>query len=167
VDLDLAVRELAPKLMGYCAARTGDPTLAEDVAQDALAALIRRWRRDGPPDSPTAFVFAIARRRCARAMVRRRLLLPLDGARARPDSRRDPEAALVDQAERRRVTAALRALRRKDRDLLLLLAAGDLTMSDAARLFGVSTSAIKMRASRARQHLRSLLESHDGANRRG
>jgi hypothetical protein len=37
--------------------------MAEDIAHDALTGLVRRWRNHGPPDSPEAFAFAIAKRR--------------------------------------------------------------------------------------------------------
>jgi hypothetical protein len=49
VDLGTAVRELAPKLLGYRRLETGDPSLAEEIAQDTLTALVHRWRTHGPP----------------------------------------------------------------------------------------------------------------------
>jgi len=165
VDLDVTVRELAPKLLGYCTLRTGDRGVAEEVAQDALTALVQRWRRYGSPHSPAAFVFAIARRRCGRAMLRKRLLQPLDGLRSVAGRGSDPETDLIDRDERRRLVAALGGLRRKDRDLLLLLAGGELRVADVAAVLGVSLSAVKMRASRARHELRQLLESNNGASR--
>ena len=67
VDLDAAVAALAPRLVAYATGRTGCRSTGEDVAQDALTALVGRWRRHGPPDSPEAFAFAIARRRAGRA----------------------------------------------------------------------------------------------------
>src|SRR5438874_9752056 len=63
VDLETAVAALAPRLVAYATGRTGCRSTAEDIAQDALVALVLRWRRFGPPESPDAFVFAIARRR--------------------------------------------------------------------------------------------------------
>jgi len=47
-----------------------DRSLAEDVAQDARAALVHCWRRQSPPDSSEAFTFAIAKRRAGRAAGR-------------------------------------------------------------------------------------------------
>ncbi|RPJ84180.1 MAG: hypothetical protein EHM13_05480, partial [Acidobacteria bacterium] len=63
MDLEQAVGDLTPRLLRYCLARTRNTALAEDVAHDALVALVQRWRRYGPPESVDAFVFAIARRR--------------------------------------------------------------------------------------------------------
>ena len=78
VDLETVVRQLAPGLLRYCAARTRDRGLAEEIAQEALAALVQRWRRHGAPDSPEAFAFAVARRRSMRALLRRRMWVPLE-----------------------------------------------------------------------------------------
>jgi RNA polymerase sigma factor (sigma-70 family) len=158
VDLDDVVRDLAPKLLGYCRLETGDASLAEEIAQEALTALVQRWRHHGPPDSPAAFVFAIARRRSARTMARRRLWRPIEEALGRHDSRDSPERRAIAADERARVTRALSRLRRADRDLLVLLAVWDLRMEEAADMIGTSLSAAKMRAMRARQRLRALLE---------
>ena len=78
VDLDAAVAELAPRLVAYATGRTGCRSTGEDVAQDALTALVVRWKRHGPPESPEAFAFAIARRRAGRAVLRRALTRPLE-----------------------------------------------------------------------------------------
>jgi RNA polymerase sigma factor (sigma-70 family) len=162
VDLDTTVRELAPKLLGYCRLETGDLPLAEEIAQDTLTALVQRWRKHGPPDSPSAFVFAIARRKAARAMVRRRLWRPLQEALGSSGGGRSPEQAAIVSGERARVMRALSRLRHADRQVLLLVTVGDLGMEDAARALGVSLSAAKMRAMRARQRLREALEEGNG-----
>jgi RNA polymerase sigma-70 factor (ECF subfamily) len=161
VDLEATVRDLAARVLGYCILRTGDPLLAEEIAQESLTALVQCWRRHGPPRSPDAFVFAVARRRAARAVLKRRLLLPLDHLLSRHDGRPGPEASLARNEERRRLVAALTCLRRTDRDLILLLTVADVTVKDAAALFGISISAVKMRALRAKRHLRALLENGD------
>jgi RNA polymerase sigma factor (sigma-70 family) len=166
VDLDAAVRELAPRLLGYCILETGDPALAEEISQDTLTALVQRWRRHGPPESPAAFVFAIARRRSARAAVRRRLWLPLDAAMSVFDRRANPEQGAVRAGERARVVRALARLRPADRQVLLLLTVGDVGTEEAAGVLGISLSAVKMRALRARQRLREVLEAGNGTGQR-
>ena len=60
MDLGEALQTLTPRLIAYGVARTGSLATAEDVAQEVLLALIRRWQQLGPPASPAAFVFAIA-----------------------------------------------------------------------------------------------------------
>lgn len=66
MDLEAVAAALAPRVLAYAWARTGSRSLAEDVAQDALTALVQCWRRRGPPESPAAFVFAIVKRRAGR-----------------------------------------------------------------------------------------------------
>jgi RNA polymerase sigma-70 factor (ECF subfamily) len=162
MELETAVRELAPQLLRYSLGRTGDVSLAEEVAQDALAALVQRWRRAGPPDCPAAFAFAVARRRAGRLMLQRRLLEPLhallDGRSPLPD----PERRATLRTELGRTLAALRRLPAKDREALLLVGAGDLGATEGAHVLGITVSALKMRVHRARKRLRELLEDHDG-----
>ena len=162
VDLDEAVGALAPRVLRYATARLGDRGLAEEVSQECLTALVRRFRNGGPPESPEAFVFAIARRRVGRALWRRRFWVPLEQAFGARDSHPSPEAQVVAQAEGSRVRAALARLSGRDREALLMVALGELTMADAAAALGVSVSAVKMRVHRARARLAALLEDgHD------
>jgi RNA polymerase sigma-70 factor (ECF subfamily) len=166
VDLEGVLRDLAPRLLRYCTGRTGDPALGEDVAQESLAALVQRWRRHGPPDSPEAFVFAIARRRAGRALLKRRLLVPLAALAAHAGDAPNPEQQAVATADGRSVRAALTLLPRHDREALLLVVAGGLSTSDAARTLHISESALKMRTFRARKKLSALLEQGDGIGSR-
>ena len=158
VDLEGTIADLAPRVLRYANARLGDPALAEDIAQESLAALVRACRNGSAPDSAEAFVFAIARRRAGRAAWRRRLWAPLDlafGARADAPS---PEARAIAQDEAARVRSALARLSARDREAILLVALGGLSMADAAAALGLSVSALKMRVSRARTRLAVLLE---------
>lgn len=159
VDLDETVGALAPRVFRYAAARLGDRSLAEEVAQDSLTALVRAWRGGGPPDSPEAFVFAIARRRAGRLIWRRRLWLPLDHASGARDTGPTPETQAVSRDQARQVRAALARLPGRDREALLMVALGELSMADAAAALGLSVSAVKMRVHRARARLIALLET--------
>jgi RNA polymerase sigma-70 factor (ECF subfamily) len=157
-DLDGAVRELAPQLLRYSLGRTGDAGLAEEVAQDALAALVQRWRRHGPPECPAAFAFAVARRRAGRLNLQRRLLEPLhallDGHSPLPG----PEEIATRRTDLGRTLRAMRKLPGRDREALLLVGAGDLGPTEGARVLGISVSALKMRLHRARKRLLQILE---------
>src|SRR5512147_646048 len=162
VDLEPVLRDLAPRVLRYCTGRVGDPALGEDVAQESLTALVQRWRRYGPPESPEAFVFAIARRRAGRALFRRRVFAPLSELAAHADPMPNPEQQAAATEDGHAVRAALARLPRRDRETLLLVAAGRLTTAKAARLLHISESALKMRTLRARQRLSALLEQVDG-----
>jgi len=160
VDIESAVRDLAPRLLRYCAARTCDPSLAEEIAQECLAALVQRWRNSGPPDSVEAFVFAVARRRAGRALLRRRLLVPIEGLIGNGDGAPSPENRAIEKNEQKRVLVAVSRLPRIEREALLLVAFGELGTEEAARVLGISLSALKMRIHRARRNLAALLEGH-------
>jgi RNA polymerase sigma-70 factor (ECF subfamily) len=166
VDLESAIRELAPKLIRYCTARTRQPSLAEEIAQESLSALVDRWRRHGPPDSPEAFVFAVAKRRAARVLLRRRLWLPLRLLDGRTDGSPDPEQRAMERSELDRLLRAIDSLPARVREALLLVVVADLPTREAARVLGISESAVKMRMLRARSRLSSLLEAENGTVRR-
>lgn len=161
VDLEDALRDLAPRLFRYAIGRTGDAGTAEDVAQECLTALVERWQRHGPPDSAEAFVFAIARRRAFRAVVRRRMWLPLEHAIGARDRGLDPESHVIARDARTHVAAAIRRLPARDREALLLVVAGGLSTAQAAEALRISPSALKVRTFRARQRLAALMEDHD------
>ena len=60
------------KLVAYLAARTRDVAAAEDALSDAFAAALADWPVRGIPQSPEAWLLAVARRRTIDAARRRR-----------------------------------------------------------------------------------------------
>jgi len=154
VELEAVAESLAPRLIAYALARTGCRGTAEDIAQEALTALVVRWRRDGPPESPDAYVFAIAKRRAGRAVARRALMAPLDALRSVARDEPGVEQAYQDRTELAFVLSAMRALSRADREALLLRLAGGLPFDEIALVLHTSPAAVKMRISRARRRRR-------------
>lgn len=130
MDMETAVRELTPRLLRYCRGRTGEEALAEDIAQEALIALVTRWRRLGPPQSPVAFVFAIARRRAGRRLAKRRLRELF----VRSQNGRRPAPSVAQELSGRdrlaRTFGAISRLRRADHEALLLVAAAELNLRE-------------------------------------
>lgn len=166
MDLAEALQMLAPRLIAYGVARTGSLPNGEDMAQEVLLALIRRWQRLGPPTSPAAFVFAIAKRRVGRMLARRALLLPLDVLRGREARGPTVEDAYITRTELRETLTDLQALPRRDREALLLRAIGELSYEEIASVCGSSVAAVKMRVSRARRRLSELQEEATHGRRR-
>ncbi len=163
MELEETVNRLADGLLRYCLAVTGDPAVAEDVAQEALAALVSRWRRRGPPDAADAFVFSIARRRAGRALARRRLLAPLKFLRNGHSADPQPDVRAAQRQRLERTLSALSRLSPKDRQALQLVVVGGLPVRQAAHLLDTSEGALKMRIHRARKRLTQMLENeHDG-----
>ena len=163
MDLDVAVAALAPRLVAYATGRTGCRSAGEDVAQDALTALVLRWTRHGPPESPEAFAFAIARRRAGRAVLRRALTRPLEFVLA---AYADANGINVNEqrAELQAVMATMRRLRSADREVLLLRAAGELSLSEIAIVTRSSVAAVKIAGWHcARSRLTELLKESPDA----
>lgn len=156
MDLAEVTAALAPRLLAYCYARTGNRALAEDVTQDALVALVHAWRRHGPPHSPDAFAFAIAKRRAWRALARLAVLSPLDALTGARDRVVAVDIALEHREAVRAVLQAMRTLPRRDSEVLLLRAAGELSIADIATIVGATPAAVKMRLSRARLRLTTI-----------
>lgn len=152
-------------MLAYATGLSGDPTLGEEAAQEALTALVGYWRRQGPPDSPRAFVFTVARRVIRRAVWKRRLLGPLESILERRQMGPDPEEVARWRGELGRTMKALGCLSDRERNAILLAAAGDLDVTEAARILGLSRSGFKMRVHRARQRLQRHLETNHGRRR--
>ena len=160
-ELERTLERLAPGLLRYCLARSGSRAEAEDTAQEALTALVDRWRRHGPPDSCRAFAFTVARRRAARAGLKARLRRPLESLGLLA-SRSDPEAEAVRGQTLRRALAAIRDLPPGEAEAVRLVILGELSVRAAAKLLEIGESALKMRLARARAKLARGLENEHG-----
>ncbi len=162
MSLETALQNIAPGLLRYCRGRTGCPSLAEEVAQDALRALVERWHKAGPPDDISAFVFVVARRRAARLVAKRRFLRPLESLAERPSRDLSPAAAVLVKDRLAATARALRCLPERDREVLLLFASAELDLATISKTLGLSLSATKMRLHRARRRLLDQMEtSHE------
>jgi RNA polymerase sigma factor (sigma-70 family) len=155
----------AAALYRYAQRRVG-PELAEDVVADTFVAAFRhRSRYDLSRPDARPWLFGILTRELAhnrRGEVRRYRAL----ARAAPDAVTDtPAERVVDAvaagALRGRLTTALAALSARDRDVLLLIAWGDLTYEEVADALGIPVGTVRSRLHRARSHVRAALGGTD------
>src|SRR5690348_14695187 len=60
------------KLVAYLSGRARDVAAAEDALADAFAAALAEWPRGGIPQSPEAWLLAVARRKTSDAVRRQR-----------------------------------------------------------------------------------------------
>jgi RNA polymerase sigma factor (sigma-70 family) len=156
----------AGALYRYAQRRVG-PAMAEDVVADTFVAAFRqRSKYDLRRPDARPWLFGILTRElahCRRGEVRRYRAL----ARAAPDPVTEPAPAerVVDavaaSALRSRLAAALAALSTRDRDVLLLIAWGDLTYEEVADALGIPIGTVRSRLHRARSHLRAALGGTD------
>jgi RNA polymerase sigma-70 factor (ECF subfamily) len=131
---------------------TGDWTLAEDCAQEALATALERWPADGVPANPGGWLMTVARNRAVdvlrRAAVERRKLQEL-AVLALP-AEVSEEGDVVDDRLRLMFTCCHPALALEARVALTLRTIGGVPTADIARAFLVSEPTMTRRLTRAK-----------------
>jgi RNA polymerase sigma-70 factor, ECF subfamily len=136
---------------------TGDWTLAEDCAQEALAHALERWPRDGVPANPGGWLMTVARNRAIdalrRASVERRKLQELAVLSAPQEERTDPGEDIVDDRLRLIFTCCHPALALEARVALTLRTVLGVPTADLARAFLVTESTMTRRLTRAKQKI--------------
>jgi RNA polymerase sigma factor (sigma-70 family) len=165
-------RLILPHLDGaYNLARylTRDPTLSEDVVQDAV---LRAFRSFGQyrGGSPRAWLFAIVRNCCRTAQAGKAGGVSLvisesalsDEAAAQlarqPDPSPSPEEEVFRKADVDRVRSAIEAIPEPFRETIVLRDLEDLSYAEIAEVTGVPVGTVMSRLSRARAMLaRELL----------
>ena len=146
-----------PALRRYAYALVRDHALADDLVQDCLERAVARWilrRRDG---ELRAWLFAILRNHHIDGLRQRRRhgvhialdeTAPLTVAPAQ-----DFNLAVRD------VFAALDQLSEDQKSILLLIGVEDLSYEETARVLCVPLGTVMSRLSRARQKLRTIMET--------
>lgn len=143
-----------PRIVATLIRVTGDWTLAEDCAQEALALALQRWPQEGVPGNPGGWLMTVARNRAIdvlrRASVERRKLAELAVlALAEPDPA-PAEEEVVDDRLRLIFTCCHPALALEARVALTLRTVGGVRTADIARAFLVSESTMTRRLTRAK-----------------
>ncbi|TCC42893.1 RNA polymerase sigma factor [Kribbella capetownensis] len=150
-----------PQVHGYVARRLG-PDVADDLAAETfLIAFRQRDRFDRRSGVVRAWLYGIAtnlirrhRRdevRAWRALAKLPPPLPVTGAEELI------AAQVTAQGTRRELAAALAKVSAKDREVLLLVALGQLTYDEVAAALGIAYGTVCSRLSRARRIVRDAL----------
>jgi RNA polymerase sigma-70 factor (sigma-E family) len=135
----------------------GDPGAAEDLLQDVLERMYRRWH--GIREDPEAYARAALANSSAnrwRLRSRRVVEAPLDAA-----SPRTVPGHEGDLAERDRVVRALALLAPRTRAVLVLRFYEDLTEAQTAAALGCAIGTVKSQTARGLARLRELLPDSD------
>ena len=159
VDATAAVADAGadayPRIVATLIRTTGDWTLAEDCAQEALAAALVRWSRDGVPANPGGWLMTVARNRAIdvlrRASVEQRALRDLS-VLADPAPATSPEE-VGDDRLRLIFTCCHPALALEARVALTLRTICGVPTADIARAFLVTESAMTRRLTRAKSKI--------------
>ncbi len=132
---------------------TNDAAEAEDLAQEAMARALVRWRRIEP--YAEAWVVRVVTNLAIGRWRRRRPALPIPGHRPSHEA----EAALrIDLA------AALRTLPPRQREVITLRYLADLPEARVAELLGCTNGTVKQHTHRGLASLRRLLPGSTGGS---
>lgn len=146
------VREVRPPLLRALTRLAGDPTVAEDVVQDALVYVVHHWDRVSRADSPVAYTWKVALGRLDK--LRRR-----QGVERRhlPSLVSPSTMDLADEASRGQVWDLVWALPEKQRLAVVLREVVGLPYADIADQMGVSQDLARQLRSRGMRFLRRNL----------
>jgi RNA polymerase sigma factor (sigma-70 family) len=165
--LETLVRSYYRAVYSYARRVLRDEELASEVTQDTFTRVFR-YRASWKPDSGSvrSWIFAVAANRIRDARkARREEPAPIEGEVAAAGE--TGLALFARGALREEVARALDELDPTEREVLALKYLSDLSYEEVAKALGVSVSAAKMRALRARDALaarvkRLVADSEDG-----
>ncbi|MBN3855137.1 RNA polymerase sigma factor [Paraburkholderia sp. Ac-20340] len=145
-----------PRMRRYARTLTGDAAWADDLVQDAAERALSRASSFRPDSNLRAWLLTILRN------------IYIDQLRGRREIAMDDESAPwrtleaphgeVDGLVLRDLQRALYQLPSAQREVLLLVGVEELSYQEASAVLGVPTGTVMSRLSRAREHLRVLLD---------
>ncbi|MHC4548411.1 MAG: RNA polymerase sigma factor [Planctomycetota bacterium] len=146
-----ALVEHLDDVRAWCLLRSGDPHLAEDVAQETALTALRRLQTLRDPGRLRGWLFRIAQRRLADAARARRSEVPLIAEPPAPPAAGPP---FPDRRKVRRVRRALRRLPHFLRQPVYLHYLQGRPLREVAHRLDTTINGIKARLYRARRLLR-------------
>lgn len=157
--------QLIPHLRAFARTLCGDPTAADDLAQDAMMKAWDARRTYQMGTNMKAWTFMILRNQFYSEKRRswRQTQLDQDAAERTLMAVDDPSARVALDELR----LGLGMLPPEQREALILVGAGGFAYEEAAEICGCAVGTVKSRVSRARRALHAILEEgayeHDGA----
>ncbi|RYB94073.1 sigma-70 family RNA polymerase sigma factor [Nocardioides oleivorans] len=152
-------REEWARLVAVLVRRFGDLDVAEDAAAEAFAVALQKWRADGVPPNPAAWLTTTAgnkaldrvRREGKRDDKQKQAHMLTDQLSGPPE----PTGAVEDERLRLLFTCAHPALAMEARVALTLRMVGGLTVAEIARAFLVQETAMGQRITRAKAKIKN------------
>jgi RNA polymerase sigma-70 factor, ECF subfamily len=144
------------RVLASVARVTRDLDAAEDATQEAFAAALDAWRRDGVPDAPVAWLTTVAKRKALDSIRREETLRRRLPMLIIPEGDDAPVPGGIDDDRLRLIfTCCHPALGLASRVALTLRLVCGLTTTEIARLFLVSESTMAARLTRAKKKIRA------------
>ncbi len=157
-QIERVFREEWPRILAHLTGFLGDWDRAEEAAQEAFALAAERWRREGAPAHPRAWLITTARHRAIDRIRRERSLArktPLLAPEAMVDDDfLDDPGAIQDERLELIFACCHPSLAAEAQVALTLRALLGLTTEEIARAFLVSEETMKRRLSRAKAKIR-------------
>ncbi|GAA0932529.1 RNA polymerase sigma factor [Virgisporangium aurantiacum] len=164
LPFDDLYRRYAPPVYRFCLSQVRNPSDAEDLTADVFAAAFVAYERTRPDaDRVVPWLMRIARNHVIdhhRRQTTRRTAFERWFHRSEPNavSTTDVEHEVTLRSELREVLARCRRLKARDRTLIGLRVAADLSYQQVGEVLGISEHAATMGTKRALQRLRDLYE---------
>lgn len=152
-DYGLFYQSWKNKIFNYLMRVTGDGSLAGDIMQETFT---RHFDHYGETNRDIPLLYRIARNLFMDEMRRvktRRGVVEEEGE----EPSIDQDHRLMVRFEYRCVLSAMASLEEKEREILSLVAGGDLSYSEIASLVGISEANVKVKVHRARLKLKMIL----------
>ncbi len=150
--------EVQDPLVGALTIRTGDRSLAEDLAQEAIARALADWQSVGVMANPRGWVFRVgfnlANSHWRRARIKaraERTHAPVEGDRSTAPG---PDLLAVEHLV---VREALDGLSKRQREVVILRHYVRMTVEETASVLGVSAGTVKTLNHRALAKMRNHL----------
>jgi RNA polymerase sigma-70 factor (ECF subfamily) len=153
--LEQVFREEWGRVLASLIGFLGDFDLAEEAAQEAFALAAERWPRDGPPESPRAWLVTTARNRAIDRIRRDRTLAVKTRLLEVPEATEDEmdETTIPDERLELIFTCCHPALELDAQVALTLRTLGGLTTEEIARAFLVPQETMAKRLVRAKKKI--------------
>jgi RNA polymerase sigma-70 factor, ECF subfamily len=154
-QIEKTFREEHGRVLATLISQLGDFMLAEDALQDALVNALERWKVDGVPRNPGAWLVTVAKRRAIDRLRRSRFeeySVPIPASLAQEDPEMDD--SLPDDRLKLMFTCCHPALALEAQVALTLHTLGGLSTQDVARAFLVAEPTMAQRLARARRKIR-------------
>jgi RNA polymerase sigma-70 factor, ECF subfamily len=153
-DYGLFYQSWKSKIFNYLMRVTGDGSLAGDIMQETFT---RHFDHYGETNRDIPLLYRIARNLFMDEMRRvktRRGVAEEEGE----EPSIDQDHRLMIRFEYRSVLSAMASLEENEREILSLVAGGDLSYSEIASLVGISEVNVKVKVHRARLKLKKILK---------